>query len=68
MLIKEIYKTKYTIHIKWSEEDQEYVATCPNFPSLSFLDKNQDKAIEGMKELIDISLAPLGEDTIDLDY
>lgn len=29
----------YTYRVTWSEEDQEYVALCAEFPSLSFLDE-----------------------------
>jgi len=38
--------------IAWSDEDQEFVATCPDLPSLSFLDKNQAKALKGIQKLV----------------
>ena len=32
---------RYTYRITWSEEDQEYVGLCVEFPSLSWLDKKK---------------------------
>lgn len=36
----------------WSEEDGEFVATCAEFPSLSWLHKDQTKAIDGLMALV----------------
>lgn len=36
----------------WSDEDSEYVGTCSKYPSLSFLSKNKDAALQGIKELV----------------
>lgn len=36
----------------WSDADQEYVATTPSWPSLSWLDADKDKALEGLKRLV----------------
>jgi hypothetical protein len=38
--------------VTWSEEDQEYVATTPAWPSLSWLDADEVKALEGLKRLV----------------
>ena len=43
----------YTYRITWSEEDQEYVASCLEFPSLSHLAKTQSAALKGIIKLID---------------
>lgn len=32
---------KFTYQVSWSEEDQEYVATVAEFPSLSWLDADR---------------------------
>lgn len=42
----------YGYRVIWSEEDQEYVGLCGEFPSLSFLDKNQEKAFSGIRTLV----------------
>ena len=34
----------YRIMSFWSEEDGEFVVTCPSFPSLSVLDKSESAA------------------------
>jgi hypothetical protein len=42
----------YTYRISWSPNDAEYVATCAEFPSLSWLDENQVEALRGIKHLV----------------
>jgi len=42
----------YTYRVSWSDEDQEFVATCAEFPSLSHLAGNQIEAIEGLRALV----------------
>jgi predicted HicB family RNase H-like nuclease len=42
----------YTYRVTWSEEDQEYVGLCAEFPSLSFLDQNMASALEGIVDLV----------------
>jgi predicted HicB family RNase H-like nuclease len=43
---------RYTYRITWSEEDQEHVGLCAEFPSLSWLDKTPEKALVGIRKLI----------------
>ena len=42
----------YTYRVTWSEEDEEFVALCAEFPSLSFLAKDRNQAIDGLTEII----------------
>jgi predicted HicB family RNase H-like nuclease len=42
----------YTYRVSWSEEDGEFVGTCVEFPSLSWLDKKQEGALKGIRKLI----------------
>ena len=42
----------YTYRVTWSEEDQEYVGLCTEFPSLSWLDESQELALKGIRELV----------------
>ena len=42
----------YSYRVIWSAEDEEFVGLCAEFPSLSFLDENRIKAIEGIANLI----------------
>lgn len=42
----------YTYRVIWSEEDQEYVGLCTEFPSLSWLDETQEEALQGVRQLV----------------
>ncbi|HKZ80541.1 MAG TPA: toxin-antitoxin system HicB family antitoxin [Pyrinomonadaceae bacterium] len=37
---------RYPFNIEWSEEDQEYVATCPAFPGLSAFGASEEEALK----------------------
>ena len=43
---------KYAYRVMWSEEDNEHVGLCVEFPSLSWLDKSPDKALAGIRKLV----------------
>jgi predicted HicB family RNase H-like nuclease len=42
----------YTYRVSWSAEDEEFVATCLEFPSLSWLAASQVEALEGLEDLL----------------
>ena len=42
----------YTYRVSWSEEDQEYVGTCAEFPGLSHLDASRGAALQGIEALV----------------
>ena len=42
----------YTYRVTWSAEDAEYVATCLEFPSLSWLADARNGAIDGLERLV----------------
>lgn len=42
----------YTYRIAWSEEDQEHVATCAEFPSISWLAESPEQAIQGIRQVV----------------
>ena len=37
---------RYPFNIEWSDEDQEYIATCPAFPGLSAFGETEEKALK----------------------
>ena len=43
---------KYTYRVMWSEEDNEYVGLCAEFPSLSWLAKTQEGALIGIRDTV----------------
>lgn len=42
----------YSFAVAWSAEDNEYVGTVAEFPSLSWLDTDESKALAGIKSLV----------------
>lgn len=52
----------YTYRVSWSEEDQEFVGTCLEFPSLSHLDEDRHAALEGIEELVRVAVADMEGD------
>jgi len=42
----------YTYRILWSEEDNEFVGLCAEFPSLSWLAKTQESALKGIRTIV----------------
>jgi predicted HicB family RNase H-like nuclease len=43
---------RYTYRITWSEEDREYAGLCVEFPSLSWLDKEPEAALAGIRKVV----------------
>ncbi|MGE0683981.1 MAG: type II toxin-antitoxin system HicB family antitoxin [Candidatus Binatia bacterium] len=42
----------YTYRVTWSEEDQEHVGLCLEFPSLSWLAETPEAALKGIRKLV----------------
>ena len=42
----------YTYRVTWSTEDGEHVATCAEFPSLSWLAKTPEAALRGIQKVV----------------
>lgn len=43
---------RYTYRVTWSEEDNEYVGLCAEFPSLSWLAATPEAALEGIRRVV----------------
>lgn len=43
---------RFTYRITWSEEDQEYVGLCAEFPSLSWLAGSPQEALAGIRVVV----------------
>jgi hypothetical protein len=48
----EFENPNYTYRITWSEEDNQYVGLCAEFPSLSWLADSQEAALLGILKLV----------------
>jgi predicted HicB family RNase H-like nuclease len=53
------YIDRYTYRVTWSEEDQEHIGLCVEFPSLSWLEKTPEKALGGIRALVKECLADM---------
>ena len=43
---------RYTYRVTWSEDDNEYVGLCAEFPSLSWLAPTPEIALKGVRKLV----------------
>jgi predicted HicB family RNase H-like nuclease len=43
---------RYSYRVLWSEEDNEYVGLCAEFPSLSWLEPSPEDAFKGIRQVI----------------
>jgi len=43
---------RYTYRVTWSEEDNEYVGLCAEFPSLSWLASTPEAALRGIRKVV----------------
>ncbi|MBI4696899.1 MAG: type II toxin-antitoxin system HicB family antitoxin [Gammaproteobacteria bacterium] len=50
---------RYTYRVTWSEEDHEHVGLCAEFPSLSWLEKTPEKALAGIRRVVQHTVADL---------
>jgi len=50
--MKAIQNDHYTYRVTWSEDDQEYVGLCAEFPSLSWLSTSPEAALRGVRGVV----------------
>ena len=43
---------RYTYRVTWSEEDNEHVGLCAEFPSLSWLARTPEAALKGIRKVV----------------
>ncbi len=53
---------RYAYRVLWSEEDQEHVGLCAEFRLLSWLDKDPQKALAGIRKVVAQEIADRIED------
>lgn len=42
----------FTYRVRWSEDDEEYVGLCAEFPSLSWLAATPKDALSGIRDVV----------------
>ena len=52
---------KYTYRVLWSEEDNEYLGLCAEFPSLSWLASTSEKALKGICSVVKGCIADMNK-------
>ncbi len=43
---------RYTYRVTWSDDDNEYVGLCAEFPSLSWLSSTPEATLKGIRQLV----------------
>lgn len=43
---------EFTYYVIWSDEDKEHVGLCKEHPSLSWLHRDEEEALKGIKMLV----------------
>ena len=44
---------RYTYRVTWSEDDDEYVGLCAEFPSLSWLSSTPEASLKGIRKVVE---------------
>ncbi len=57
---------KYTYRVTWSEEDQEFVGLCAEFPSLSWLASTPEKALKGIGSIVKGCIEDMAQNSEDV--
>jgi predicted RNase H-like HicB family nuclease len=52
----------YAFRVDWSDEDDCFVATVGEFPSLSYVDEVRERALAGLQRLVDGVLQDLDQE------
>lgn len=50
--MKTILNDHYTYRVTWSNDDQEHVGLCAEFPSLSWLASSPEAALRGIRDVV----------------
>jgi predicted HicB family RNase H-like nuclease len=53
---------RYTYRVTWSEEDNEYVGLCAEYPGLSWLEPLPEDALRGIRQVVAEVVADLEAD------
>ena len=57
--MKTLRDDRYTYRLTWSEEDQEHVGLCAEFPSLSWLASGPEAALRGIRSVVADAVADM---------
>lgn len=57
---------KYSMHISWSDDDDCYIATCPEFPGLSAFGETPEEALAEAQIALQLFIDTYNEDGLPL--
>lgn len=57
---------RYSMNISWSDEDESYVATCPEFPGLSAFGETPEEALAEAQIALQLFIDTYNEDGLPL--
>ena len=57
---------RYSMNISWSDEDESYVATCPEFPGLSAFGETPEEALAEAQIALQLFIDTYNEDGMPL--
>jgi len=57
---------RYSINIFWSDEDESYIATCPEFPGLSAFGETPEEALAEAQIALQLFIDTYNEDGLPL--
>jgi len=57
---------KYTYRVMWSDEDNEFLGLCAEFPSLSWLASTSEKALRGIRSVVKDCVADMNTNNEEL--
>ena len=57
---------KYTYRVTWSEDDEEFVGLCAEFPSLSWLASTPEEAMKGIRSVVNECIQDMVENGEDV--
>ena len=60
------YQSKYGFRVAWSEEDESWVATCPDFPMLSAFGDTIEEALQEAVEALALYVGEYQNDDVAL--
>lgn len=59
-------KTKYSFHLAWSDEDEAYIASCPEFPGLLAHGDTPEEAIRAAESALELNIETYSENNMPL--
>jgi len=57
---------KYTYRVMWSEEDEEFIGLCAEFPSLSWLASTAEDALKGIRSVVEECIRDMAQNSEDI--